>query len=88
MIKTTSEEKALKIELGAVISRRYHDDPRPNNEQIGIVLSVMGELLADLIFSAARDQAQGERLLFIVNSRVRSRWAQLAKGWEHEFAEG
>jgi hypothetical protein len=73
-----AEIHAVKQEIAEVLRRRFDGDPRPGDITFATALSAVSEVLADQIFSAARDEAHAERMLNISGMFVRNRWEFLA----------
>lgn len=73
-----SETQAAKAEVMEALKRRFRTDGRSPADLFGLMSTIAGEVLADMIFSAAKDQAHAERLLAIVEMSIRARWNLLA----------
>lgn len=69
---------ALKIEIGEAVSRRLVGDGRSEQDLFALALAAIGEVTADMIFAAAKDQAHAESLLLSLDMMMRQRWAVLA----------
>jgi hypothetical protein len=72
------EIQAMKVEVTEALARRIKDDTRDNAVVFGIASTVIGEVLADIIFAAAKDEKHAKNLLDIVNAMIFCRWRQLA----------
>lgn len=73
-----SDVNAIKTEIREAMMRRLTGDGRDPALVFGLASTAISELLAELIFAAAKDRDHGDHLLDIVNACIMSRWRSLA----------
>ena len=73
-----TETQAAKAEVMEALKRRFRADGRSPELMFGFMSTIVAEVLADMIFAAAKDEPHAERLMQIVNLSVRARWQALA----------
>jgi hypothetical protein len=74
-----TEIEAVKREINEAIVRRLSADGRAPSQLFGVASTAIAEVLADMIFAAAKSEDHGYDLLRMLLGVVRSRWDVLAK---------
>lgn len=64
------EVRAFKTELRAVMSKRMLDDPRDPAMKFAVIMSVLGEMMGEVIWSAGQNHTHRESLLSIAGLQV------------------
>lgn len=65
-----AETSAAKTEMREAFARRYKDDPRDPAMKFAIMMTILGELLAEAIYSAGKDPEHRETLLSLAGLQV------------------
>lgn len=73
-----TETQAAKAEVMDALRRRFRTDGRDPAMLFGLMSATVGEVLADMIFSAAKNEDHADNLLEIVNVMIKARWSRLA----------
>ena len=69
-----NEIQAIKTEITEAIIRRGNIDSRPPSASYSLVSVALADVLADIIFAAAKDRGHAQRLLSIINQQIEARW--------------
>lgn len=73
-----SEAAAVKTEIVEAMKRRFVGDTRDQSELFGIMSVALSEVMADMIFAAAKNEEHGRNLLAICQMYIDRRWRDLA----------
>lgn len=75
----TAELNAIKIEISEAIMRRMKGDHRPAAATFTVSSMAVAEILADMIYGAAKDAEHAHRLVTILIGVIANRMAHCEK---------